>query len=90
MQIFNEIDKISLFKKRCITCITMEEMRFFYILYDIWQTQHAKKKLIELAYQLQLFDKKIISTYFKTCENAFIMQQKPHGTMSIFLEIYKR
>ena len=34
--LFNEIDKMSLFQKWCITFTLMEEMRFFsYILYDI-------------------------------------------------------
>ena len=31
------------------------------------------QKMTELVYQLQLFNKKIISTPFKTLENAFIM-----------------
>ena len=48
------------------------------------------QKLIELVYQLQLFDKKIISTSFKTRENAFIMRQKPAWHNVYFLKLYKR
>ena len=48
------------------------------------------KKLIELVSQLQLFNKKIISTSFQTSENAFIMRQKPAWHNVYFLKIYKR
>ena len=44
------------------------------------------QKLIELVYQLQLFNKKIISTSFKTRENAF-MWQKPAWHIVYFLKL---
>ena len=66
----------------------MEEMRFYsYILQDI---KFDIQKLIELVYQLQLFNKKIVSTPFKTLENAFIMRQNPALHNVYFLKIYKR
>ena len=49
----------------------------------------AYKKIIELVYLLQLFNKKIISTSFKTRKNAFIMQQIIAWHNVYFLKIYK-
>ena len=48
------------------------------------------KKMIELVYQLQLYDKKIISTSFKMHENAFMMRQKPAWHNVYFFKINNR
>ena len=48
-----------------------------------------RQNIIELVYQLQLFNKKIKSTSFKPRENAFTMRQKPTWHNVYFLELYK-
>ena len=73
-QIFNEIDKISLFQKWRIAITLMDS---FHTLYRLSDGKLSIRKLIELPHQFQLFNKKIISAYFKTRGNAFIMRQKP-------------
>ena len=53
----------------------MEEIRllFFHTFYRISNGKLNRQKLIELVYQLQMVNKKIISTPFKRLENTFIM-----------------
>ena len=65
------------FQKWRIAFTIMGEMSFFF--HTFYRISYGKlniQKFIELVYQLQMFNKKIISAFFKTRENAFIMRLK--------------
>ena len=68
----------------------MEEMRVFHTFYRILYGKLSIQKLRLLVYQLQLFNKKLISTSFKTRENAFTIKQKPAWHNVCFLKLYRR
>ena len=73
-----------------MTFTLMEELGSFHTFCRISYGKLNIQKLTELVYQLQLFNKKIISTSFKTHENAFIIRQKFAWHSVNFLKIYKR